>query len=116
MVLFEAKKDTESGEARVRYLLKEKLNNNAGWSSPVARRAHNPKVVGSNPAPATISLEVSNLEASSFLVFLGFSKDVQNGLILNCLIIRFCRILTKLMHNQFMNLLTIQIKILLFEK
>ena len=55
----------------------------AGWSSLVARRAHNPKVVGSNPAPATISLEVSSLEASSFLVFLGFSKDVQNGLILN---------------------------------
>ena len=27
--------------------------NDAGWSSPVARRAHNPKVVGSNPAPAT---------------------------------------------------------------
>ena len=26
----------------------------AGWSSLVARRAHNPKVVGSNPAPATI--------------------------------------------------------------
>ena len=25
----------------------------AGWSSPVARRAHNPKVVGSNPTPAT---------------------------------------------------------------
>ncbi len=25
----------------------------AGWSSQVARRAHNPKVVGSNPAPAT---------------------------------------------------------------
>ena len=25
----------------------------AGWSSSVARRAHNPKVVGSNPAPAT---------------------------------------------------------------
>ena len=24
----------------------------AGWSSSVARRAHNPKVVGSNPAPA----------------------------------------------------------------
>ena len=23
-----------------------------GWSSLVARRAHNPKVVGSNPAPA----------------------------------------------------------------
>ena len=27
----------------------------AGWSSLVARRAHNPKVVGSNPAPATIT-------------------------------------------------------------
>ena len=26
----------------------------AGWSSLVARRAHNPKVVGSNPAPATM--------------------------------------------------------------
>ena len=27
--------------------------NDAGWSSLVARRAHNPKVVGSNPTPAT---------------------------------------------------------------
>ena len=27
--------------------------NIAGWSSLEARRAHNPKVVGSNPAPAT---------------------------------------------------------------
>ena len=26
---------------------------NAGWSSPVARQAHNLKVAGSNPAPAT---------------------------------------------------------------
>src|SRR5690606_2943873 len=25
----------------------------AGWSSSVARRAHNPEVAGSNPAPAT---------------------------------------------------------------
>ena len=29
------------------------MNVDAGWSSPVARRAHNPKVAGSNPAPAT---------------------------------------------------------------
>ena len=29
--------------------------NDAGWSSLVARRAHNPKVVGSNPTPATKS-------------------------------------------------------------
>jgi hypothetical protein len=27
----------------------------AGWSSLAARRAHNPKVAGSNPAPATIN-------------------------------------------------------------
>src|SRR4051812_26669124 len=27
----------------------------AGWSSLVARRAHTPKVAGSNPAPATIA-------------------------------------------------------------
>ena len=26
----------------------------AGWSSLVARRAHNPKVVGSNPIPARL--------------------------------------------------------------
>ena len=30
---------------------------NAGWSSPVARQAHNLKVVGSNPTPATIFVE-----------------------------------------------------------
>ena len=29
------------------------ISSDAGWSSLVARRAHNPKVVGSNPAPAT---------------------------------------------------------------
>ena len=29
------------------------FNINAGWSSLEARRAHNPKVIGSNPIPAT---------------------------------------------------------------
>ncbi len=29
------------------------VGRNAGWSSSVARRAHNPKVGGSNPPPAT---------------------------------------------------------------
>ena len=29
----------------------------AGWSSPVARQAHNLKVIGSNPIPATKFLE-----------------------------------------------------------
>ena len=28
--------------------------NDAGWSSLEARRAHNPKVTGSNPVPATL--------------------------------------------------------------
>ena len=32
----------------------------AGWSSLVARRAHNPKVVGSNPTPATKFLSQLN--------------------------------------------------------
>ena len=31
------------------------MHRNAGWSSQVARRAHNPEVAGSNPAPATLS-------------------------------------------------------------
>ena len=30
-----------------------KINIIAGWSSLEARRAHNPKVTGSNPVPAT---------------------------------------------------------------
>ena len=32
--------------------------NNAGWSSLEARRAHNPKVIGSNPIPA-ISAQIA---------------------------------------------------------
>ena len=43
----------------------------AGWSSSVARRAHNPKVAGSNPAPAT------NEEGSETLSFRAF--DVFGG-------------------------------------
>ncbi len=38
----------------------------AGWSSLVARRAHNPKVAGSNPAPAT--KETPRTHAWGFLV------------------------------------------------
>ena len=30
----------------------------AGWSSPVARQAHNLKVAGSNPAPATNEIQL----------------------------------------------------------
>ena len=31
----------------------DQIYHGAGWSSPVARQAHNLKVVGSNPTPAT---------------------------------------------------------------
>src|SRR5208283_5992285 len=34
----------------------------AGWSSPVARQAHNLKVVGSNPTPAT-KIKARNVKA-----------------------------------------------------
>ena len=37
----------------------------AGWSSQVARRAHNPKVAGSNPAPATVEAP-ANAGVSAF--------------------------------------------------
>ncbi len=39
----------------------------AGWSSLAARRAHNPKVAGSNPAPATISEGRERVDLSAAL-------------------------------------------------
>ena len=36
----------------------------AGWSSLAARRAHNPKVTGSNPVPATNTFCVANSRRS----------------------------------------------------
>ena len=39
----------------------------AGWSSPVARQAHNLKVTGSNPVPAPI-LKVDPQRGSAFLM------------------------------------------------
>ena len=51
---------TLSGSGRVFFFLKKEAfikqgrpSSGAGWSSPVARQAHNLKVAGSNPAPAT---------------------------------------------------------------
>ena len=40
----------------------------AGWSSLVARRAHNPKVGGSNPSPATIKKPSISEDVEGFLV------------------------------------------------
>ncbi len=45
-----------------------KSRSTAGWSSLVARRAHNPKVAGSNPAPA--------IEADQGV---GLAKALQTG-------------------------------------
>ena len=42
----------------VRERVARQLNSDAGWSSPVARQAHNLKVVGSNPTPATTFTEL----------------------------------------------------------
>src|SRR3546814_5546043 len=39
---------------------------NAGWSSPVARQAHNLKVAGSNPAPATTFVITRSKHRSDF--------------------------------------------------
>lgn len=39
----------------------------AGWSSSVARRAHNPEVAGSNPVPATSRLDPVPEGIGSFL-------------------------------------------------
>ena len=50
-----------STTSKVRILL-HPLNNIAGWSSLEARRAHNPKVVGSNPAPATLAQIAQSVE------------------------------------------------------
>ena len=44
----EAAKATQGFES-----LSSAIYNIAGWSSSVARWAHNPEVVGSNPSPAT---------------------------------------------------------------
>ena len=64
-------------------------NYTAGWSSPVARQAHNLKVVGSNPTPATkIKPEILILhtfqmlliiypqKTSKNLFFFGFDKEI----------------------------------------
>ena len=44
--------EDSQGPKRDRRRLRQ-YNFDAGWSSPVARQAHNLKVVGSNPTPAT---------------------------------------------------------------
>ena len=48
----------------------------AGWSSPVARQAHNLKVVGSNPTPATnfVTLIGASLSSSGAFAFVAIAR------------------------------------------
>ena len=48
----------------------------AGWSSPVARQAHNLKVTGSNPVPATNAFIVTGFQPAS-AGFFAFSRTVR---------------------------------------
>lgn len=55
----------------------------AGWSSLAARRAHNPKVVGSNPTPATNKsldlarkVKVKKLKGAAEPFFISIGKVV----------------------------------------
>ena len=52
------------------YLIKShRAIDRAGWSSLVARRAHNPEVVGSNPAPATKYFRRPEVNSSGLFLF-----------------------------------------------
>ena len=59
---------------------------NAGWSSPVARQAHNLKAAGSNPAPATTDNDKPVASAAGFVVFAAFPmacRSVHSRIVAN---------------------------------
>jgi hypothetical protein len=59
------------------------LEIDAGWSSLVARRAHNPKVIGSNPVPATTNIKgLQLITVAPF--YLGVSFFENNAITLAC--------------------------------
>ena len=68
----------------IMYLVDKKVGkvNIAGWSSPVARWAHNPKVGGSNPPPATTLSHKRDVGTpvivlvTGVLLFAGFVKSL----------------------------------------
>ena len=53
---------------------------NAGWSSLEARRAHNPKVIGSNPIPATYEI-IKNKRPSTSLHYVDVRRFVYTNLL-----------------------------------
>ena len=72
---------TSSGQCDIIFkyrLRKPVIGHIAGWSSSVARRAHNPKVVGSNPAPATsVNTPFETTQAALFFVFFAFQGTIR---------------------------------------
>ena len=58
---------------RITESTKHILRGGAVWS---ARRAHNPKVGGSNPPPATMKLQVGSIKASDLFLCLGVSASL----------------------------------------
>jgi predicted GIY-YIG superfamily endonuclease len=58
------------------------LHLNAGWSSLVARQAHNLKAAGSNPAPATNlnAYVVYILRNSASRLYIGLTDDLERRL------------------------------------
>ena len=56
------------------------LGSDAGWSSLAARRAHNPKVTGSNPVPATKRINKKPNSQGWAFCFSGFTHVVHGAL------------------------------------
>ena len=59
-----------------RRLVRQSNGSGAGWSSPVARQAHNLKVAGSNPAPATIYYDKARHQHGGFCRFGHLSNSL----------------------------------------
>ena len=55
------------------------FSGDAGWSSPVARQAHNLKVVGSNPAPATTSAVTVDRRPAQIKSSFNFNKLILSA-------------------------------------
>jgi hypothetical protein len=65
----------------------------AGWSSLAARRAHNPKVVGSNPTPATRQIKgLQRMRALTLFCFLALRNrpPLCNASVTPGIRLRFC--------------------------
>ena len=58
----------------------DQIYHGAGWSSPVARQAHNLKVVGSNPTPATIHQKTKPSRIIPRWFFYVFLADLRRFL------------------------------------